>query len=328
MKITSRTSFWEWLESRPGRTAVRKEWRSVANTWAPAIGPMLAPLDRRATVYPNPRPHGLPMKIVVHRDGQVVAIDERDWQHRVALRPEDIILHQLDLRRLRTALCNTLDGLNVAKTPVDQDTGRLQIGNWEPKKAARFPVHLLLCQHRGLLRRQISQLTATDKPTGAILLIPTRMNWDDELISLTRQNSMLLVPLCEIIAPMATVLHETPAWDEYLQAFCQMVKLTLPANYRNTSAAPMRGKRTANIELLEKELEEHLAAARDYAFTLQQRGREPALLPRPEQKDLAKRVGITQSAVSRCLNDPRARMLKILWRTADSLEDVMRYGRR
>ena len=90
----------------------------------------------------------------------------------------------------------------------------------------------------------------------------------------------------------------------------------------------MRGTRAAHIEQLEKELEEHLVAARDYAFTLQQRGQEPALLPRSEQKDLARRVGITESAVSRCLNDERARMLKILWRTADSLEDVMRYRRR
>jgi len=326
--MSNRASLWKWLESRPSRTAVLPEWRSAAGEWLPAIRPMLGPLERHATVYPNPRSHGPPMKVVVHEDGQVVAIDDTDWQHRIALQPDDIVLHRLDLRRLRTALCNALDGLNIAKTPINTNANRLQIGNWEPKKAAMFPVHLLLCRHQELLYRQVSQMIAIQKRAGGILLTPSRVNWDDRLVSLAKANNMLLVPLCEIIAPNATAFQETPAWEEYLQAFCQMVKLTLPGNYRNKRPVPMRAARTANIERLEKEIEKHLLAARDHAFTLQQRGQEPALLPRPEQKDLAKHVGITESAVSRCLNDPRARMLKILWNTADSLEDVMRYRRR
>ena len=173
------------------------------------------------------------MKVVVHADGKVVAVDESDWQHRIALQPDDIVLYRLDLRRLRTALCNALAGLNIAKTPVTQNAQRLQIGNWEPKKAASFPIHLLLSQHRELLSREVSQLIATHRRAGAILLTPTRTNWEDRLLSLARANNMLLVPLCEIIAPNATAFQETPAWEEYLQAFCQMVKLTLPGNYRN-----------------------------------------------------------------------------------------------
>lgn len=107
-----------------------------------------------------------------------------------------------------------------------------------------------------------------------------------------------------------------------------MAELTLPSSYQSEKPIPMRGKRATNIERLERELEQHTLAARDHAYTLQQRGQEPILLPRPDQKDLAKRLEITKSAVSRCLRDPRAKALKILWNTTDSLEDVMRFRKR
>ena len=317
--------FWKWLEKRPGQTAVIAQWRSVAGEWLPAISSLLVPLDRRATIYPNLRPYGQPMKVVVHADGQVVAIDESDWEHRIVLEPHEIVLHRLDLRRLRTALSNALDGLRIAKTPVDQNATCLRVGNWEPKKAASFPVYLLLCQNINMLRLQVAQLAG--KRSAAILLTPSRTNWDDALVSSLKTSNILLVPLSEIVAPNDNAFQETPAWEEYLRAFCQMVELTLPGNYQIEKPIPMRGMRAANIERLEKELEEHLLAARDYAYTRQQRGQEPELLPRPDQKDLAKRLGVDKSAVSRCLRDPRAKVLKILWHTADSLEDVMRYRR-
>jgi hypothetical protein len=97
---------------------------------------------------------------------------------------------------------------------------------------------------------------------------------------------------------------------------------------RSVRSQPRRGTRTANIEKLEKELEKHLLAARDHAHSLRDRGREPALLPRPSQKELARRTGLSKTDVSRCINDERAKVLKVLWEAADSLEAVMKYQRR
>lgn len=97
---------------------------------------------------------------------------------------------------------------------------------------------------------------------------------------------------------------------------------------RSPKPQPRRGTRTANIEKLEKELEKHLLAARDHAHSQRDRGREPALLPRPSQKELASRAGLSEADVSRCINDKRATVLKILWETAVSLESVMVYKRR
>jgi len=88
-----------------------------------------------------------------------------------------------------------------------------------------------------------------------------------------------------------------------------------------------RAERTASIELLTKELKHHIRAARDHAQTMIDHGREPKLLPRPSQKELAERVGITVSAASRCFNDPSATELRVLWETADDMEALLKYIR-
>jgi hypothetical protein len=317
--------FWQWLETRPDRTAVMAEWQRAAGGCVEAVTPLLQPLEHPATAYPNPRPHGQPMKVVRHAVDDVVAIDPDDYQHRLGLTDADIVLYQLNLRAVRSMLCQTLDGVNIAKTPVDQSSRVLQIGNWEPKKSVSFPAYLMLCRHRGVLREELLQLQATCDRPGAILLTPSRMNWDDGIDVLVRSKKMLLVPLAEVLEPENDQFCETPAWEEYMQAFAQMVKFTLPSNYRNKKPTPMRGARAANIEKLEKVLERHLVAARDHAFALAERGRRPELLPRPEQQELAKLICSNTSAVSRCLGDPRATVLKLLWDTADSLEGVMHY---
>lgn len=319
-------SLWQWVESRIGRTAVLAEWRSHADGMLPAIQGILTPLERAARTYPNPR-GGKPLKVIHHADQSIVAVDESDWRNRLTLEGNDIILYQLDLRLLRSAICNALDGVNIAKTPVDQGARCLQIGNWEPKRAAGFPVFLLLCPNRKTLREQVLELQYSKPRPKAILLTPTQVNWTDDTDTLVRTGKMLLVPLSEVVSFEDDGLAETESWEEYLQAFAQMVKLTLPSNYRNKKPIPMRAERTAAIEKLEKELESHLRSARDHAHSLHDRGLTPELLPRPLQKELAQHTGMTPSEVSRCLNDGRARVLKMLWESADSLDAVMNFRR-
>jgi hypothetical protein len=318
---------WRWVEARTGRTAVLDEWRVHADGSLAALRGMLTPLERVARSYPNPRA-GSPLKVIRHADQTIVAVDESDWQNRLMLNADDIILYQLDLRLLRSAICDALDGVNIAKTPVDQSARCLQIGNWEPKKAASFQVFLLLCPTRKALREQILELQHRKSRPGAILLTPSRLNWAEATDRTARAGNMLLVPLSEVVNFEGDGLAEAESWEEYLQAFAQMVKLTLPSNYRNKKPTPMRAERTAAIEKLEKEMEAHLLAARDHAHSLNDRGLTPELLPRPQQNELAKRAGLTTSQVCNCLKDGRARILRILWESANSLDAVMNYQRR
>ena len=89
-----------------------------------------------------------------------------------------------------------------------------------------------------------------------------------------------------------------------------------------------RADRAANIEALKKELIAHIQAARDHAQAAVDFGREPELLPRPSQRELAERIGITESAASRCFHDPAATELNLLWKTAEDLDSVLRFVRR
>jgi hypothetical protein len=68
---------------------------------------------------------------------------------------------------------------------------------------------------------------------------------------------------------------------------------------------------------------EHLRVARDHAFARRDQTGEAELLPRPTQKALGKRVGLSESGVSRCLNDPVARELRIYWETALDLDQIV-----
>jgi hypothetical protein len=88
---------------------------------------------------------------------------------------------------------------------------------------------------------------------------------------------------------------------------------------------PKRAERATAIEKLEKTMIEHLIAARDHACALIDKGEAPQLLPRPTQKFLSKKLGLSESTVSKCIKDPRAHALKILWTTANDLEQVIKY---
>lgn len=84
-----------------------------------------------------------------------------------------------------------------------------------------------------------------------------------------------------------------------------------------------RGNRAANIELLRKEMIEHLRAARDHAFDTREKTGEPELLPRPTQKALGELVGLSEPDVSRCLRDLKAKELQLYWNTALDLDQLM-----
>jgi hypothetical protein len=259
------------------------------------------------------------------RDGIILARDEADDQTGSSLLDGGVAQYRLCLSELRKSISSALSRVCVSRTQIEPDARLIQIGNWEPKKSAMFPVHLLICQSPYELEHEVFREIIRSHRPGAILLTPTRMHWREEIINDARSHRRLLVPLTEVVEQDGDALRQTPDWEEYLQGFAQMVRLKLPSNYNNTKPLPMRGTRAANIEKLEHELQQHLLAARDHAYALIDAGHAPELLPRPEQNELARRLGVPAPAVYRCLTDPRAKLLKILWDAAQSLESVMQF---
>jgi hypothetical protein len=99
-----------------------------------------------------------------------------------------------------------------------------------------------------------------------------------------------------------------------------------PETADSDERTPKRGPRTALIEALEHALTEHLRAARDYARDTRARTGTPALLPRPSHDLLARELGVHRTTISRCLEDPAARQLRVLWEVAGDLHRVLSLG--
>lgn len=93
---------------------------------------------------------------------------------------------------------------------------------------------------------------------------------------------------------------------------------------KKTAASPKRAARAANIEKLALALESHLKSAREHAIATTDRG-NMEILPRPTQAQLAKMAGLTSMDVSRCLRDPEAKLLRMLWEKADDIRSLLRY---
>lgn len=89
-----------------------------------------------------------------------------------------------------------------------------------------------------------------------------------------------------------------------------------------------RHERGSTIDALTRALKEHFRAARDHAYSLEQRGRDAELLPRPTMKQLAEMIGVVESSVSRAINDEHAMALKLLWDAALDLDQVLDFGKR
>jgi len=298
------------------------EWRSAAGECLPAVELLLVPLGRPATAYPDPR-GGLPMRVVHHRDGSVVAISREEGGGRLPLSAGDIVLYQVDLRRLRKAVSGALNGVAIARTPVDGRGRRLHIGNWEPKKAAAFPVHILFCTAAAALRQAVTDHVARNGKPGAILMTPTRTNWDTNLGAFARSHRLMLTPLDEVLSVDGDGFCQTPAWEEYLQAFCQMVRLTLPSNFRNRKPIPRRATLTAKVEKVRNALVEYIQSAKDHVFAVQDAGEGTRKLHHLTKSDLARLSGLKPYHITRCFGaDPQ---LERLYEMANDPDELMKY---
>jgi hypothetical protein len=67
---------------------------------------------------------------------------------------------------------------------------------------------------------------------------------------------------------------------------------------------------------------DHLSNARRHWYATRDLGRATHL-PRPTQKELAARCELTESDVSRCLKDPAADLLRLLWEAADDPDKIL-----
>jgi hypothetical protein len=169
---------------------------------------------------------------------------------------------------------------------------------------------------RGLHRNDARQILASCAlPNRSVILVPSKFPVQKEVQE-----------LASAVFPLDTLL----AWHQGKLQFNHrevesLLAMDPPPAATETARQPVpkRATRTALIESLQRELEEHLRTARDYAVDTLERTGVPRLLPRPTKEFLAKRLGVNKSTVSRCFEDASAGQLRLLWEVAADVDQLL-----
>ena len=153
---------------------------------------------------------------------------------------------------------------------------------------------------RGLHRRDTWQVLNQAKLTPrSVVFVPARLPETD-----TRVDAMpLVIPLTAVVSWENDALH----FDQsYVEAEIAGTLATLDSQTADKPHSAPRGSRLVVIEMLTREMQEHLRAARDHAVDTLDRTGTPQLLPRPQRDFLARKLNVHKSSVTRAFQDDEA----------------------
>jgi hypothetical protein len=139
--------FWRALRSIPGAAASRLQWQDLLGEEWSNVGPLLRPAGAVVARVPCPSPggDGCPRRVVNHGDDRIVAVcgDPEGQCESVELALEDIVVHELDVGGLASALCRLLN-CEPDLRPLPFVSSTWSIGWYEPLAGKRFPISLAL----------------------------------------------------------------------------------------------------------------------------------------------------------------------------------------
>lgn len=221
--------FWRALEAIPGQSDVISEWRMAVGEAFEVAQHFLRPTERRARAFrcPSPGGAGCPRRVVVHDNGDIVAVCanvERECDP-LALTEADLIVHTLDRPKLGAAVAAALD-VQPAFADVAGVHATFRIGMDRTFAGKRFPVLLTIQASSQGVRTVALQLV--DQLAGPfVLLIPTSRHVEPGTVGLLAREKAFLLPLEDIlgITPAGVVEALRPP-EELLADFRQAVAPT------------------------------------------------------------------------------------------------------
>jgi hypothetical protein len=136
---------WRALEALPGLAAERLEWRRLVGDEWPIVEPLFRQTGALVDRIWCPSPSGVdcPRRVIRHDDGSIVAVcgDEPRNCDTISLTLEDIVVLELDVRRLAKALAAPL-GLKAAPSWI-REPDILEFGMHQVAAGRGVPVMLL-----------------------------------------------------------------------------------------------------------------------------------------------------------------------------------------
>jgi len=202
-----------------------------------------------------------------------------------------------------TAISQTLDITGPGREVVPNRVWRLGKGRWSGRSHL---VYFMRSVHR---RDSVSVLQQGAVPENAVVLTPRRQPHPG---------------VAQRVVQLELALN---CGDDGFIADHDYLASAVEQSVAESDSPPpvrKRGTRLVLIEQLTQEMRQHLQGARDHIAAALDHDREPTLLPRPTQKQLAKRFGVDNGSVCRCLQDPTATELQYLWNMASDLDAILR----
>ena len=166
-------------------------------------------------------------------------------------------------------------------------------------------------EERRMFRNELSKMPKAILITGTKPILED-VRFDHDHTSFSLEGVARLDEQCELVIDFE-VLQDIIGVEE------------IPDKISKAAPPPKRSKRTANTEKLVNELKQFLKDAREHALATAKRD-DIKTLPRPTKEELAKRIGVSPSAVSRCFSEDtsNAKLLNLLWEQANDLKSILR----
>jgi hypothetical protein len=213
-------------------------WKNRLQEELEFLSRFLYPTDELATHYPETI--WTSFRVVTRRSGKIIGIDLDDSTNRIELTKADIIKYRFDLKQFRREMCESF-GLTPSTEEIVKFSRTISWGTWEPSKGISFPITLLLPNED--FREKIFERILRRKTACEIIITPTRLEWDNHIEEMARENKILLISLDEIVQMENDKLLPTQEWEEYMMAFCKMVETDLPLQSKKKKPEYLLAKR-------------------------------------------------------------------------------------
>ena len=318
----SLTPFWRRLEIEPDPHATLDEWRTLLGNEFVAVEPLLKPSGMLAATVPSPRRNAPVQRVVTHADGGLVAVCDNGISDRRELEPDEVLLHTLEIRAFRRTITDSL-ALRTATSPAKPLSEGLRLGDWEPQPATSFPVVFIAHTSEVLLRNLIRE-NALNSSKPMMVIVPTDDAWCNDLCTWLESQLCLLVVADDVLEIVGDAWVATDLWSNRLECFKKIAGFTREAGTQNKRPRRRRASRTATIESLQSELAQELQSRAMIVKHARESGQEP-VLPKLTQKELARRVGCTETALTNAKNDPAGKQIKLMLALLNDPDGLLRW---
>ncbi len=191
---------WPALEAIPGTAAVEAQWRELLDGEYDVLMPYLQPAATLAASFPRLGGgyQGLPYSVVEHGPDDYAGVcpDSGDV---IALIRSDLVVYELDCRRLTRSLATALGFRHQDDAPAGLPPATHLVGAYQPCAGYSFPVYLTIPLESRTLTRTICALVAAGEQPF-VLLAPTDRRLQADGRAVLERKKACFVDLSQALA--------------------------------------------------------------------------------------------------------------------------------